>query len=84
MYCFYLSCHFIVLLRDGYRPVADHAAVLFFCISELVHIDAMYQFSLPWFISLYFKSIKTSPKRDDVEERIQDLKQSFTWTIYQV
>lgn len=71
-------------LRDGYRPVADHAAVLFFCISELVHIDAMYQFSLPWFISLYYKSIKTSPKRDEVEERIKDLKQSFTWTIYQV
>ena len=64
--------------------MADHAAVLFFCISELVHIDAMYQFSLPWFISLYYKSIKSSPKRDQVEERIKDLKQSFTWTIYQV
>ena len=73
-----------VYFRDGYRPVADHAAVLFFCISELVHIDAMYQFSLPWFISLYYKSIKSSPKRDEVQERIKDLKESFTLTIYQV
>ena len=72
------------ILRDGYRPVADHAAILFFCISELVQMDAMYQFSLPWFISLYHTSIKSSPKRDEVEERITDLKQSFTWTIYQV
>ena len=44
----------------------------------------MYQFSLPWFITLYYKSIKSSPMRDEVDERIKDLKQRFTWTIYQV
>ena len=76
--------YFHVYLRDGYRPVADHSAILFFCISELVHIDAMYQFSLPWFITLYYKSIKTCPMRDQVEDRIKDLKQSFTCIIYQV
>jgi dynein heavy chain len=70
--------------RDGYHPVAAHSAILFFCISELVHIDPMYQFSLPWFIGLYHKSIQRSVKRDDIEERIQDLKRNFTSVIYQV
>ena len=41
--------------RDGYKPVAVHSAILFFCISELSNIDPMYQFSLPWFIGIYHK-----------------------------
>ena len=29
--------------RDGYRPVAVHASIIFFCINELVNLDPMYQ-----------------------------------------
>ena len=29
--------------RDGYRPVAIHASIIFFCINELVNLDPMYQ-----------------------------------------
>lgn len=39
--------------RNGYKPVAVHSAVLFFTISDLAHIDPMYQYSLNWFINLY-------------------------------
>lgn len=39
--------------RSGYIPVANHAAILFFCISDLGNIDPMYQYSLVWFINLY-------------------------------
>lgn len=31
--------------RDGYRPVAVHASIIFFCINELVNLDPMYQVS---------------------------------------
>jgi len=39
--------------RNGYRPVAVHSSILFFCISDLAHIEPMYQYSLVWFINLY-------------------------------
>jgi hypothetical protein len=31
--------------RDGYRPVAVHASIIFFCINELINLDPMYQVS---------------------------------------
>ncbi len=31
--------------RDGYIPVAEHASVIFFCVSELASIDPMYNVS---------------------------------------
>ncbi len=39
--------------RNGYQPVANHSAILFFCISDLANIEPMYQYSLAWFINLY-------------------------------
>ena len=69
--------------RNGYRPVADHAAVLFFCIVELENIDPMYKFSLPWFISIYHQSIVQSERTQNISERISDLKRKFTDTMYQ-
>lgn len=39
--------------RNGYRPVAVHSSILFFCISDLANIEPMYQYSLTWFINLY-------------------------------
>lgn len=37
--------------RVAYAPAGDFAAVLFFCISDLVAIDPMYQYSLPWCVA---------------------------------
>ncbi|KAG7245081.1 hypothetical protein INR49_023647, partial [Caranx melampygus] len=48
--------------RMGYRPVAEHSSILFFCISELANIEPMYQYSLTWFINLYLYSIAESVK----------------------
>lgn len=39
--------------RSGYIPVADHGAILFFCIADLGNIDPMYQYSLTWFVNLF-------------------------------
>ena len=41
--------------RNGYRPVAVHSSILFFCISDLANIEPMYQYSLTWFINLYLQ-----------------------------
>ena len=39
--------------RSEYIPVANHGAILFFCIADLGNIDPMYQYSLAWFVNLY-------------------------------
>lgn len=44
--------------RNQYVPVSKHSAVLFLCLSELATIDPMYQYSLVWFIHLYYQVIK--------------------------
>lgn len=41
--------------RGAYQPVATHASVLFFCVSDLAAVEPMYQFSLGWFIALYLQ-----------------------------
>ncbi len=69
--------------RDGYRPVAVHSSVIFFCISELSSLDPMYQFSLPWFVSLYHKSIQRCAKRETIEDRISDLNSHFTRVVFE-
>ncbi|KAF4733450.1 Dynein heavy chain 7, axonemal, partial [Perkinsus olseni] len=39
--------------RNCYVPVAEQVSILFFCIADLAQIDPMYQYSLPFFVSLY-------------------------------
>ncbi|NXW95358.1 DYH3 protein, partial [Alopecoenas beccarii] len=68
--------------RMGYKPVAVHSAVVFFCISDLANIEPMYQYSLIWFINLYVQSIAKSEKSEDLEERIKNITKHFTISIY--
>ncbi|KAK6187847.1 hypothetical protein SNE40_005782 [Patella caerulea] len=68
--------------RNGYKPVAVHSSILFFCISDLANIEPMYQYSLTWFINLYLQSIVNSVPSDNLEERIFNLNDHFTNSIY--
>lgn len=45
----------IDVARNVYIPVSKHSSVLFFCITDLNNIDPMYQYSLSWFINLYYQ-----------------------------
>ncbi|XP_035226897.1 dynein heavy chain 3, axonemal-like isoform X2 [Stegodyphus dumicola] len=69
-------------VRYGYQPVAVHSSILFFCISSLSNIDPMYQYSLAWFIALYYQSIENSEKSPELEKRISCLNEHFTASIY--
>lgn len=44
--------------RAGYKPVAHHASLLYFCVSDVGNIDPMYQYSLSWFVTLFVRAIK--------------------------
>jgi dynein heavy chain len=41
------------LARKGYAPIAHHCSLLFFLAAKLVRLDAMYQYSLSWFLRLF-------------------------------
>merc|ERR1719457_201885 len=68
--------------RIGYKPVAVHSTVIFFCVSDLANIEPMYQYSLTWFINLYLNSIRNSESSTNLEERIENLNRHFTESIY--
>lgn len=68
--------------RNGYKPVATHSSILFFCISDLANIEPMYQYSLTWFINLYLQSISNSRASSDLDERIANLNEHFTHSVY--
>ncbi|KAJ1518663.1 Dynein heavy chain 7, axonemal [Coelomomyces lativittatus] len=68
--------------RDSYRLIAYYSAALFFCVTELVNIDPMYQYSLNWFIELYSSSISQSEKFTDIKKRLSTLEGHFTYSFY--
>ncbi|KAG8123327.1 hypothetical protein E2320_018706, partial [Naja naja] len=51
-------------LRKAYVPIATRGAVLYFVISDLVHINHVYQFSLNWFHKIFVDSIDNMKKSD--------------------
>lgn len=68
--------------RELYRPVANRASLLFFCISDLASVDPMYQYSLAWFIALFVRGVAEAPVAEDIATRGVNLNEYFTMTLY--
>ena len=68
--------------RMGYKPIAVHSSVLFFTIAQMANIDPMYQYSLPWFTGLFVRSIEQSERADTVPQRLLNLQDHFTYSLY--
>ncbi|KAJ7552701.1 hypothetical protein O6H91_06G065600 [Diphasiastrum complanatum] len=74
--------HNIDKARKGYQSCGEYTASLFFCISDLANIDPMYQYSLPWFSSLFVMSISSSRKSSDLVERLCIIQDHFLLSLY--
>ena len=68
--------------REFYRPVAHRGSILYFVVSELAHVETMYQFSLSYFSSLYEKTIETTAKSENVGRRVADLIDSMATVVF--
>lgn len=72
----------IDIAREGYRPCAQRASILFFVLNDLASIDPMYQFSLDAYIELFEISISKSKRMEDLNERIASLNEYHTYAVY--
>lgn len=68
--------------RQCYVPVAFKGAILFFVIADLANIDPMYQYSLPFFVGLYLGAIDKAEPSEDLDQRIENLNDTFRFTLY--
>nr|CAD7455963.1 unnamed protein product [Timema tahoe] len=68
--------------REGYRPSAQRASILFFVLNDMSQIDPMYQFSLDSYISLFIISTEKSQRSAILEERIVFLNEYHTYAVY--
>jgi dynein heavy chain len=48
----------------------------------MANIEPMYQYSLPWFINLFGNSIEKSEKSTDLDIRIKNLNDYFTYSLF--
>ncbi|KAJ8395762.1 hypothetical protein AAFF_G00029990 [Aldrovandia affinis] len=68
--------------RLEYAPVAVRTQILFFCVSDLSNVDPMYQYSLEWFMGTFMLGIGNSQKADTVAQRIININEFFTFSLY--
>ena len=69
--------------RQPYMKVSAYVGVLFFAISDLSTINHMYQYSLTWFINLFCNSIDLADKSEELDERLESIKDHMTQSLYQ-
>ena len=68
--------------REGYRPSAYRASILYFLLSDLARVDPMYQFSLDAYVLLFNQSLEKSARSEDLQERIRNLNEYHTYFVY--
>ncbi|KAF5292010.1 hypothetical protein FQA39_LY14127 [Lamprigera yunnana] len=68
--------------REGYRPCAERASILFFVLNDMGKIDPMYQFALDSYIFLFTQSIGKSDKSNYLADRIANLNDYHTYAVY--
>lgn len=69
--------------REHYRPAAQRAAILYFILNELFKVNPIYQFSLKAFTVVFKRAIETSPKAENLKQRVSILIDSITFNISQ-
>ena len=70
--------------RAGYRPVAKHSSILFFCVADMANIGDMYQYSLQWYTELSLRGIDDADRSPKLETRLLNITSGTTYFLYQM
>ena len=73
----------IAQFREKFLPIAQRAALLYFCASDFSVVDPMYQFSLKWFVSLFKTAVTNSEHPTDQTALISALHIAIARAFYQ-
>lgn len=65
-----------------YSPVAKRGAILFFVISALSNLNAMYEYSLSSFLDVFCNTLVVTPTCDNLHKRLADLVDRLTYDVY--
>lgn len=70
--------------REQYRKISNKVSNLYFCISDLVSIEPMYQYSLKYFINIYRRSldVENTTKDNSKAYKIKLIENDFTYSLY--
>jgi dynein heavy chain len=71
----------INVVRDNFKPVAKRVSKYFFCLSDMSHIDPMYQYSLKWYEMIFQRSLEKS-EPGTKQTRIGNIIKEFTKQLY--
>lgn len=69
-------------VTDSYRGAAKRGSILFFSVSGLSAISAMYEFSLASYLEVFVKALDDSGKEVVVAMRVANIKDTLTKAVY--
>lgn len=68
--------------RNGYRPAANRGAHLFFVLSNMSVVNAMYQYSLSAYLNVFKASLKNALPDVLLEKRLENILTTLTKNVY--
>ncbi|KAL3689255.1 hypothetical protein R1sor_015564 [Riccia sorocarpa] len=74
----------VELTRKRHLPVAERAAILYSCIADVSTLESVYQWTLPWFKSVYSTSMQRTSALNpvDFDTRLDYLISKITIAVY--
>ncbi|XP_030756931.1 dynein heavy chain 10, axonemal [Sitophilus oryzae] len=69
-------------LRDVYRPVAKRGAILFFVLSDMAGVNAMYQYSLASYLEVFAYSLRKALPHTILDRRLYNIITTLTQNVY--
>lgn len=76
------TSHEIEETRNGYRPVALRGAYLFFVLSDMSIVNAMYQYSLAAYLIVFKASLKKADPDVELKTRLINILNTLTKSVY--
>lgn len=69
-------------LRNGYRPAAKRGAVLFFALSDMSTVNAMYQYALAAYLDVFVYSLRKAVPDTVLTKRLNNIIRTLTENVY--